>query len=304
MNPRSILSPGRYEGDIYRPPGEWKSYLLQCTIGCSNNTCTFCSMYKEKQFRVRPLEDIFEDIEMAEYYFREVEPYRVKRVFLCDGDAIVMKQEDLLAILDQLHRTFPDLERVTTYAGPRSTMTKTPAQLRELSEAGLYRAYLGVETGSDALLAKVKKGVNAQQMLEAGLALKEAGIDLWAIVIMGLAGPGEASREHALATADLINRMGPRHCSAMTYMCAPGSPMAEDVKAGRFTMLTQKEVLEETKLLIQNITYGPLHFTSDHASNYLPLKGTLPDQKEEFIQLIDGAIAGSVHTRRDWNRGL
>ena len=296
--------PGRYEGDIYRPPGEWKSHLLQCTIGCSNNTCTFCGMYKDKKFRVRPLDDILEDIDMAEYYYRTACPTRIKRVFLCDGDAIVMKQSDLLAILEKLYRTFPYLERVDTYAGPRSTMTKTPEQLRELREAGLYRAYLGVETGSDALLKKVNKGVNAQQMLEAGLALKEAGIDLWAIIIMGLAGPGDASREHALATADMINQMAPRHCSAMTYMCVEGTPMGEDVRTGRFTMLTQNEVLEETKLFIQNITVGPLHFTSDHASNYLPLKGTLPDQRDELVQLIDGAIDGTVRTREEWGRGL
>lgn len=296
--------PGRYEGNIFRPPGEWRSYLLQCTIGCSNNTCTFCGMYKDKHFRIRPLEDILEDIDMAEFYYRSAAPTKIKRAFLCDGDAIVMKQQDLLTILETLYRKFPDLERVNTYAGPRSTMTKTPDQLRELHEAGLYRAYLGVETGSDALLKKVKKGVTAQEMLEAGLALKNAGFDLWAIIIMGLAGKGEASREHALATADLINKMAPRHCSAMTYMCAEDTPMGEDVLAGRFRMLSQREVLEETRLFIRNITTGPLHFTSDHASNYLPLKGTLPDQREELTALIDGAIGGSVRTRSEWSRGL
>lgn len=296
--------PGRYEGDIFRPPGEWRSHLLQCTIGCSNNTCTFCGMYKEKHFRVRPLDDILQDIDMAEFYYRSACPTRIRRIFLCDGDAIVMRQSDLLTIIETLYRKFPYLERVNTYAGPRSTMTKTPDQLRELREAGLYRAYLGVETGSDTLLKKVKKGVSAEEMLQAGLRLKEAGIDLWAIIIMGLAGPGSASQEHALATADLINQMGPQHCSAMTYMCAEGTPMGDDVLAGRFTMLTQRQVLEETRLFIQNITVGPLHFTSDHASNYLPLKGTLPDQRDELVGLIDGAIGGSVRTRSERSRGL
>ena len=299
-----VPEPGRYEGDIYRPPGEWRSYLLQCTIGCSNNTCTFCGMYKDKRFRIRPLDEILEDIDMAEFYYRSACPTRIKRVFLCDGDAIVMKQEELLTILETLYKKFPYLERVNTYAGPRSTMTKTPDQLKELREAGLYRAYLGVETGSDTLLKKVKKGVNAEEMLEAGLRLKSAGIDLWTIIIMGLAGPGDASREHALATADLINRMGPQHCSAMTYMCAEGTPMGDDVRAGRFRMLTQREVLEETKLFMENIKTGPLHFTSDHASNYLPLKGTLPDQREQLCALVDGALSGSVRTRGEWSRGL
>jgi radical SAM superfamily enzyme YgiQ (UPF0313 family) len=261
-------------------------------------------MYKDKRFRVRPLDDILEDIDMAEFYYRSACPTRVTRAFLCDGDAIVMKQEELLTILETLYRKFPHLERVNTYAGPRSTMTKTLDQLKELREAGLYRAYLGVETGSDPLLKKVKKGVTAQEMLEAGLRLKEAGLDLWAIIIMGLAGPGDASRQHALATADLINRMAPQHCSAMTYMCAEDTPMGRDVMEGRFQMLSQREVLEETKLFMEHITTGPLHFTSDHASNYLPLKGTLPDEKLQLCALVDAALNGTLQTRREWSRGL
>jgi radical SAM superfamily enzyme YgiQ (UPF0313 family) len=299
-----VPEPGRYEGNIYRPPGEWRSYLLQCTIGCSNNQCTFCGMYKDKKFRVRPLEEILEDIDMAEFYYRSACPTRVTRAFLCDGDAIVMKQEELLTIIETLYRKFPYLERVNTYAGPRSTMTKTVDQLKELREAGLYRAYLGVETGSDELLKKVKKGVTAEEMLEAGLRLKDAGIDLWAIIMMGLAGQGEPSRKHSLETADLINRMAPQHCSAMTYMCAENTPMGEDVRAGRFRMLSQREVLEETRLFMEHIEVGPLHFTSDHASNYLPLKGTLPQEKEQLCALVDAALNGSLQTRREWNRGL
>ena len=169
----------RYEGMIYRPPGEWKSYLLQCTIGCSNNSCTFCSMYKDKRFRIRPLKDILDDIEMA----RKAYGNGVRRVFLCDGDAIIMKQEELLTILDRLYKTFPYLEKVTTYAGPKSTMSKTPAQLKELNEAGLKRAYLGVETGDDELLKKVKKGATAQEILDAALLLKDCGFDLWLSLI-------------------------------------------------------------------------------------------------------------------------
>ena len=159
----------RYEGDIYRPPGEWKSYLLQATVGCSNNTCTFCNMYRDKKFRVRPMADILEDIRMAKAYYGDV-----RRVFLCAGDAIVMRTNDLITILDALYAAFPSLEKVTIYAGPRSTLTKTPEELKLLREHGLARAYLGVETGCDALLKQVKKGVNAQQMLEAGQRLVEA----------------------------------------------------------------------------------------------------------------------------------
>lgn len=287
----------RYEGNIFRPPGEWKSYLLQCTIGCSYNKCTFCGMYKDKSFRVRPLKDILEDIDMAKAYYGDI-----KRVFLCDGDAIIMRQDELLAILEKLYQSFPSLEKVTTYAGPKSTMTKTPEQLRELRRAGLVRTYLGVESGSDEVLKATNKGVNAQEMLEAGLRLTEAGFDLWDIILIGLAGPGEASTRHAIQTAELINKMKPRHLSAMTYMVADGTPMAEDVNAGRFQVLSPDETLREIRTLIEHLETGPLHFTSNHASNYLPLKGTLPDDKEHLLSLIDAALGGEINLRH--RRGL
>lgn len=287
----------RYEGNIFRPPGEWKSYLLQCTIGCSYNKCTFCGMYKDKSFRVRPLKDILEDIDMAKAYYGDV-----KRVFLCDGDAIIMRQDELLAILEKLYQSFPSLEKVTTYAGPKSTMTKTPEQLRELRQAGLVRTYLGVESGSDEVLKATNKGVTAQEMLEAGLRLTEAGFDLWDIILIGLAGPGEASTRHAIQTAELINKMKPRHLSAMTYMVADGTPMAEDVHAGRFQVLSPDETLREIRTLIEHLETGPLHFTSNHASNYLPLKGTLPDDKEHLLSLIDAALGGEINLRH--RRGL
>ena len=287
----------RYEGNIFRPPGEWKSYLLQCTIGCSYNKCTFCGMYKDKSFRVRPLKDILDDIDMAKAYYGDV-----KRVFLCDGDAIIMRQDELLAILEKLYQSFPSLEKVTTYAGPKSTMTKTPEQLRELRQAGLIRTYLGVESGSDEVLKATNKGVTAQEMLEAGLRLTEAGFDLWDIILVGLAGPGEASTRHAIQTAELINKMKPRHLSAMTYMVADGTPMAEDVHAGRFQVLSPDETLREIRTLIEHLETGPLHFTSNHASNYLPLKGTLPDDKEHLLSLIDAALGGEINLRH--RRGL
>ena len=164
----------RYDSDLlYRPPGEWKSYLLQCTIGCSYNKCTFCAMYKGKQFRIRPVEEILEDIDMARDYYGP----GLRRVFLMDGDAVIMKTEDLLKILHKLYRTFPALEKVTTYAGPRSTLAKSPEELRAIREAGLNRAYLGVESGSDAVLQAIQKGCTAAEMLQAGQNLVAAGID-------------------------------------------------------------------------------------------------------------------------------
>lgn len=287
----------RYEGNIYRPPMEWQSYLLQCTIGCSNNACTFCGMFKEKSFRIRPLNDIFEDIDIAYYYYQKANGIPIRQVFLCDGDAIIIKQKELLSILEKLYRTFPDLKRVNTYAGPRSTLAKTVNELRELREAGLYRAYLGVETGSDSLLKKIKKGVNAKEMLEAGLRLGEGGLDLWAIILLGLAGPGKASEEHVLETAKLINAIEPKHLGIMTYIPVEGTEMYEEVKSGLFTMLTEKEILLETKRLIQHLNTGPLHIGTEHASNYLPFEGTLPEDREMLCALIDRAINGTLTTR-------
>lgn len=289
----------RYEGDIYRPPGEWKSYLLQTTIGCSNNTCTFCGMYLDKKFHIRPMADILEDIRMARAYYGDVE-----RVFLCDGDAIIMRTQELLTILEALHRAFPSLQRVTTYAGPRSTLAKTPEELRTLREAGLTRAYLGVETGCDALLKQVKKGVDAAQMLEAGVRLREAGMDLWVMVILGLAGTGEPSRRHMLDTAAMMNEMKPRHLSALTLTLDPGTELYQDYRAGRFHPITPRESLLEAKLLLENLTVDPLHFTCNHASNYLPLKGGLPEDRDRFLAMLDRALAGEQELRPEWSRGF
>ena len=291
----------RYDSDLlYRPPGEWKSYLLQCTIGCSNNQCTFCGMYKEKKFRIRPTEEILEDIDMARAYYGP----GLQRVFLMDGDAIIIKTEDLLRILHKLYDTFPALEKVTLYAGPRSTLSKTPEELKALHDAGLSRAYLGVESGSDAVLKFIHKGVNAQQMLQAGQRLVEAGIDLWVTIILGITGEGGDWREHILSTAQIINQMKPRHLSAMTFAPAKGTPLGDDVLAGRFKVYGPDHILEECRLLIEHLDVDPLHFTSNHASNYLPLKGSLPQDREKFLSLIDQALEGKIRLRKTLNRGI
>ena len=291
----------RYDSDLlYRPPGEWKRYLLQCTIGCSNNQCTFCGMYKEKKFRIRPTQEILEDIDMARAYYGP----GLQRVFLMDGDAIIIKTEDLLRILRKLYDTFPALEKVTLYAGPRSTLSKTPEELKALHDAGLSRAYLGVESGSDAVLKFIHKGVNAQQMLQAGQRLVEAGIDLWVTIILGITGEGGDWREHILSTAQIINEMKPRHLSAMTFAPAKGTPLGDDVLAGRFKVYGPDHILEECRLLIQHLDVDPLHFTSNHASNYLPLKGSLPQDREKFLSLIDQALEGKIRLRKTLNRGI
>mgnify|MGYP002511964189 FL=1 len=294
----------RYDSDLlYRPPGEWKSYLLQCTIGCSNNQCTFCGMYKEKKFHIRPVAEILEDIDMARDYYGP----ELQRVFLMDGDAIIMKTDELLKILCKLYDRFPKLEKVTLYAGPKSTLSKTLEELRTLHEAGLSRAYLGMESGSEQVLQFIRKGCSADEMLLAGQRLVEAGIDLWVTVILGLTGAnGEGGdwEEHILSTAKMINNMKPRHLSAMTFAPAKGTPLGQDVLAGQFKVCSADHVLEECRLLIEHLAVNPLHFTSNHASNYLPLKGGIPEDKEKFLDMIDQALAGKIGLRKTLNRGI
>ena len=289
----------RYEGDIYRPPGEWRSYLLQATIGCSHNACTFCGMYKGKKYRVRPLAEILEDIDMAKEYYGTL-----TRVFICDGDAIAMPTEDLLQILKKLYDNFPMIERVTIYASPNGTLEKTPEELKALREAGLGRAYLGVETGDDKLLKAINKGVGAEGMLKAGKMLVESGMDLWTIILLGLAGEGESKTAHIPDTIAMLNEMKPQHISAMTYNPVPDTKLYRDIQEGKFHMMSAEEALLETKMLVEGIDVPGVHFTSNHASNYLPLKGTLPDDREKFLEMLNGALSGEVRIRKQRGRGI
>ena len=287
-----------YDPPVYRPPGEWRSFLVQATIGCSHNGCTFCGMYKGKKFRIRPMDDIIGDIREAAGFYNQYE-----KVFLCDGDAIVMKTEDLLEIIGEIKKDFPHCRLISTYAGPRSTLSKTPEELKILHEAGLGRAYLGIETGMESLLKSTNKGVSRAEMLEAGLRLRNAGIDLWGIILIGLGGK-PLSMENARETAKLINEMQPNHLSAMNYTPVEGTKLGNQALRGEFQVLSAKESLMETAELIRNLEVSGMHFTSDHASNYLPLKGTLNEDRDKLLRLIDGAIGGKVAVRSEASRGL
>lgn len=287
-----------YDPPVYRPPGEWRSFLVQATIGCSHNGCTFCGMYKGKKFRIRSMDDIIGDIREAAAFYNQYE-----KVFLCDGDAIVMKTEDLLEIIGEIKKDFPHCRLISTYAGPRSTLSKTPEELKILHEAGLGRAYLGIETGMEALLQSTNKGVTRAEMLEAGLRLRNAGIDLWGIILIGLGGK-PLSMENARETAKIINEMQPNHLSAMNYTPVEGTKLGNQALRGEFQVLGAKESLMETAELIRNLEVSGMHFTSDHASNYLPLKGTLNEDRDKLLRLIDGAIGGTVAVRSEQSRGL
>lgn len=290
----------RYEGTVYRPPGEWKSYLLQCTVGCSYNECTFCEAYKGTRFHIKPLEYVMEDIECARRCYPNTET-----VFLCDGDAIVLPMDYLLTVLERVKAAFPRLRRITSYAGPISTMSKTPEQLRTLHGAGLSRCYLGVETGDDELLRAVKKGVSASEMLSAGLTLREAGFDLWVTVIAGLEGGGEAYLRNAELTAELLNKMRPEHLSVMTYMPMIGTQRCEEMLSGKITAQSPRESLMETRELLTRLKLEDTHFTANHPSNLLPLKGTISRDTPELLRLLDREIplAGTAPADRLWRHG-
>ncbi|WP_054693144.1 B12-binding domain-containing radical SAM protein [Syntrophomonas palmitatica] len=291
----------RYEGNIFRPFSEAKSYLLQVTIGCSHNGCTFCGMYKDKKYRVRSLEEIKTDITMAKKYYGDLE-----KVFLCDGDAIAIDTDILLEILALLYGAFPSLRHVGSYVGPKSTLSKSMSELGALRAAGLTKAYLGVETGDDRLLHEVNKGVGYEEMLQAGQNLVNVGINLSAMVLLGLAGKGERSYEHALATAHIINEMKPQYLAALTVTPVPGTALYRKVKHGEFEILDAFETLEEMKWIFENITIDNLKFVGSHASNYLPVTGTLQKDREKMLAAVEEVLASRDrrYLRSEQMRGL
>ena len=291
----------RYEGNIFRPFSEANSYLLQCTIGCSHNQCTFCGMYKDQKYRERPLKEIMEDIAMAKDSYGDLE-----KVFLCDGDAIALETDMLLAILKKLYQTFPSLRHVGSYVGPQSTLSKSMEELKTLRDAGLTKAYLGVETGDDELLKKVKKGVGSDQMLTAGRNLIEAGINLSAMVLLGLAGKGDASRRHALATAKICNEMKPQYLAALTVTPIPVTVLYRQLERGEFELLDPFETLEEMKQIFENITADNMKFVGTHSSNYMSITGTLQKDKQKMIAAVDAVLKSRDESsiRPDYMRGL
>jgi radical SAM superfamily enzyme YgiQ (UPF0313 family) len=291
----------RYEGNIFRPFSEANSYLLQCTVGCSHNQCTFCGMYKDKKYRVRTTAEIMEDIRMAKDYYGDLE-----KVFLCDGDAIAIETDTLLKIIGTLYSTFPSLRHVGSYVGPQSTLAKSQDDLRALRLAGLTKAYIGVETGDDELLRKVKKGVGYDEMLAAGRALVAADINLSVMVLLGLAGKGEASSRHALATAKICNEMEPQYLAALTVTPVPGTVLFRQMQAGEFDLLDPFETLAEMKQIFENITIDHLKFVGTHVSNYLPITGTLQKDKQKMIAAVDEVLKSRDERllRSDHLRGL
>ena len=289
----------KYEGMIIRPPSEADSLLLQVTVGCSNNRCTFCPTYKDKKFRIKSDAEILEDIKEAGRY------RQVPRVFLCDGDALIIPQKRLVDIMTAIGSTIKGVERIGTYANAKSILKKTPEELLELRKLGLKIVYMGVETGNEELLLAIHKKATYKQLVEAGRRVKDAGIDLSVTVLLGIGGI-EHSIEHALDTARILTEIDPDYVGALTVMVVPGTPLHDDYLTGRFVLPDTFGFLRELELMIANSTFTNCFFTANHASNYLPIRARLPREKEEILRRIRDVIAAGDKTRLrpEYMRGL
>ena len=294
------MIPLKYEGDVFRPPSEAGSLILQATIGCSHNRCTFCAMYKRKKFRIRSLKEIKRDIALVSGYMPHA-----RRVFLADGNALAMQTVDLLQVLQELTRAFPALDRVSVYGNPQDLLHKSVDELKELGSNRLSMIYLGVESGSTAVLESVKKGVSPRQIAEGALKVKEADIALSVTVINGLAGV-EGSEEHARSSARLLNEIDPEYLGLLSLMTVPGTTAYRIFNEGRLTALSPWQLLDEIRMIVENLELTSCVFRANHASNYLPLKATLSRDQEALLAVLDNIIKNKApgSLKNEYMRGL
>lgn len=277
----------KYEGDIIRPPSEAHSLLLQVTVGCSHNRCTFCPSFKGKRFRIKSLEEIVEDLEYASRRFR-----RVDRLFLCDGDALIIPQQRLIAILDAIRTHLPGVGRIGTYANAKSIRKKSVEELSALRERGLGIVYLGIESGNEEVLARIRKGATCEQIVEAARRVKEAGITLSVTVLLGIGGVA-MSAAHARDTARILTDVDPDFAGVLTVMLAPGTALHEEARSGAFVLPGTFALLEELGIIVSGARFSNCFFTANHASNYLPIRARMPQDREKVLRLIDDVVRRS-----------
>jgi radical SAM superfamily enzyme YgiQ (UPF0313 family) len=270
----------KYEGMIFRPPSEAGSLILQVTVGCSYNRCTFCGAYQEKSFRIKSFEEVKEDIDEASSYGSQIE-----KVFLADGDALVIPQKDLLRILEYLKKRLSGLERIGIYANAKDILKKDVKDLKALRDWGLGIIYLGLESGDPAILKRVKKNATVEQFIRAGRRVKESGILLSVTVILGIGGV-QGSRTHAVETGKVLSEMDPDFVGALSLMVVPGTPIEREIGTGKLVLPTPYGLIEELEIMIQHCQFTRCFFASNHASNYLPLRIRMPEEKEEALQRI------------------
>lgn len=272
-----------FEGTVYRPPSEARSLIVQVTIGCAHNTCTFCNMYKEKTFRIRKMDEIMADLQEAHDGYGKF----VEKVFLADGDALIMKTEDLLQILGAIGKLFPNVKRVASYGTAQDILLKSEEDLKALSRAGLGIIYMGAETGDNEILEMIHKGVTCEETIAAGQKLKRCGLQCSVTLISGLGGRGKVA-QHALSCAKLISGIKPEYASFLTLRLYEGTPMYDDVVEGKFERITPDEIVEELKVFLDNVDSEGTVFRTNHASNYVVLAGNLnediPAMKKQLEQ--------------------
>ncbi len=288
-----------YEGDVYRPPSEADSWILQATVGCSWNACTYCDMYRAKRFRVRPLDELLAEVAEA----RRVLGDRVDKVFVADGDALAMDAGHWEPLLLALRAAFPRLRRVSAYAMARNLLAKTPEELARLRGLGLSLLYIGPESGDPATLKRIAKGGTFEDHAEAARKAHAAGIRLSAIFLLGAGGVAR-SGEHARGSARLAGAMDPRFLSLLTLTVIPGTPLARLEGRGDFVLPDVAGLLGELRTFVAEAAPSDAVFRTNHASNYLPLEGRLPRDRSRILEAVDAALAGDAPLRPEWSRGL
>jgi radical SAM superfamily enzyme YgiQ (UPF0313 family) len=270
----------KYEGMIFRPPSEAESLILQVTVGCSYNRCTFCGAYRGKSFRIKSFEEVKEDIDQVS----SSSPW-IQRIFLADGDALIIPQKELLRILEYLKARLKRLERVGIYANAKDILRKDVEELRRLKDLGLGIIYLGVESGDPEVLKRIKKNATVDQLVRAGKKVKESGILLSVTVILGIGGV-ERSQVHAEETGKILSEMDPDYAGALSLMLVPGTPIEREIEAGRLELPAPFGLIQELEGMIENGQFTHCFFASNHASNYLPLRIRMPEEKEEALRRI------------------
>jgi radical SAM superfamily enzyme YgiQ (UPF0313 family) len=288
----------RYEGKVFRPPSEARSYILQATVGCSHNLCTYCDMYRDKAYRARFLAEVLEDVQEASEALPET-----NKVFVADGDALVMEMDHWLPILRALKKAFPRLRRVSCYATAQNVLDKSDEDLAALREAGLSLLYIGPESGDDETLRRIVKGNTHDDHAEAAHRAHAASMKLSVIVLLG-AGGTDRTEEHARETARLITAMDPEYLSALTLTVLPDTPIERMVEKGRFELPPIEGLLRELRVMVAESNPTRALFRTNHASNYLPLEGRLSRDKEKIVGVIDAALRGEIPLRPEYWRGL
>jgi radical SAM superfamily enzyme YgiQ (UPF0313 family) len=273
----------RYIGAVYRPPSEAHSLIIQATLGCNHNKCTFCGSYRDKPFAIRSLEEIKEDLAEARY----MGP--VDRIFLADGDALCIPQKRLVEILQSVNEALPSVQRIGIYANAKNILRKSVEDLKALQALKLGILYLGVETGDSELLGKICKGATYEQLVEAAQRVKSAGITLSVTVLLGIGGI-EHSEKHARATAKILTDMDPDYVGALSVILVPGTPLHDDYVQGKFQVPDPFSLINELRIMIAESSFSNCVFRSNHASNYLPVKATLPHDKDRIVQAIDRVL--------------